>query len=98
MDENNSPIPNTHDLNINIYPNPFNGSAVLQYSLPSPSTVRIQIFDILGRIVLTLPYNKQYQGTQTIPLDISSHPSGTYFVSIDMGESNYGIKKLILIK
>ncbi|HEX05568.1 MAG TPA: T9SS type A sorting domain-containing protein, partial [Bacteroidetes bacterium] len=98
VDENNSPIPNTHDLNINIYPNPFNGSAVLQYSLPSPSTVRIQIFDILGRIVLTLPYNKQYQGTQTIPLDISSHPSGTYFVSIDMGESNYGIKKLILIK
>jgi hypothetical protein len=36
------------------YPNPFNLSTLVQYDLPEESDVRIVVYDVLGREVVTL--------------------------------------------
>lgn len=41
------------------FPNPFNPSTKIKFALPSASSVRLEIYDILGRLVKTLISNKQ---------------------------------------
>jgi hypothetical protein len=41
------------------FPNPFNPSTKIEFALPSASNVRLEIYDILGRLVKTLISNQQ---------------------------------------
>lgn len=43
----------------NAYPNPFNSSTVVPYTVPEPSDVTLEVFDLRGRKVSTL-----FQGTR----------------------------------
>jgi fibronectin type 3 domain-containing protein len=61
------------------YPNPFTSSTQVVFDLPEDATVAIEVFDIMGRRVLQAPPSEQQAGTsQSILLDASSLPSGTY--------------------
>jgi len=52
-----SQLPTTFELSQN-FPNPFNPSTILQYGLPNPDRVTFKIYDILGRLVVTLLDNE----------------------------------------
>jgi hypothetical protein len=43
------------------YPNPFNPSVTVRYSLDQPSDVSIKVFDVRGRHVITLVENKTHE-------------------------------------
>ena len=49
-----------------IYPNPFNSSAVIRFSLPSRNSVSLTIFDLLGREIATLADGEWEAGTHEI--------------------------------
>jgi hypothetical protein len=36
------------------YPNPFNPTTVIKYDIPKPSTVKLEVFNILGEKIITL--------------------------------------------
>ena len=61
------------------YPNPFNPSTQVQFDLPERAQVQIQIVDMLGREVITLPAQEMEAGAnRSMELHVSSLASGTY--------------------
>ncbi len=61
------------------YPNPFNPSTQIQFDLPENAQVQVQIVDMLGREVITLPAQEMEAGAnRSIELHATSLASGTY--------------------
>ena len=61
------------------YPNPFNPATSIEFDLPEAARVTIDVFDMLGRHVLSLPEQQYHAGNrQTARLDASELASGTY--------------------
>jgi len=62
------------------YPNPFNPSTVIPYQTGAASVVKIQVFDMLGRNVITLVDDVMPAGNHTVRFDGSGLSSGVYMV------------------
>ncbi len=61
------------------YPNPFNPSTRIQFDLPETAQVSLQIVDMLGREVMTLPEKEFEAGAnRSIELNAINLASGTY--------------------
>ena len=94
-DENGS-IPNKLVLNQN-YPDPFNPSTTISYSIPKQSQVTLMVYDILGNEIKTLINEEKTAGTYKINLNASNLSSGIYFYKFET--DNYvKCKKMILLK
>ena len=81
----------------NNYPNPFNPSTKINYSIKNQSYVTLKVFDVLGREVKTLVNKEQSQGNYSIDFDAANLTSGVYFYRIQAGEF-VDTKKMILMK
>ncbi len=79
------------------YPNPFSQTTTIKYALPEPTEVRIQVFDMLGRLVATLVDASKPQGTHAVDLDASHLASGFYFYTFSAG-SHLETRKLMVLK
>ena len=79
------------------YPNPFNAMTVIRYSLPEPSDVAIEIYDLLGRKVETLVEGRQPAGYHQIVWDAEDKSTGMYFYRIQAGEYSE-TKKMVLLR
>ncbi|NNF03573.1 MAG: T9SS type A sorting domain-containing protein [Rhodothermales bacterium] len=71
-----------------MYPNPFSESTVLAFNLTQPSSVRVEIVDVLGRTVRTFAVRDYAAGTHSISWDGRSQngtrvTSGTYLLLVD---------------
>ncbi len=96
-----SKLPTTTQLEP-AFPNPFNPSVTIPFTLASSQRLSIEIFDILGRRVTTLTeglipaghHQVQWQGKSSSGQMVSA---GTYFVRMryDGGES---VRKVLLLK
>ena len=81
----------------NAYPNPFNPSTTIDFSVPSESFVSIDIYDITGRNIQTLVSDNYQPGYYSISWYADTYSSGVYFVKMVSG--NYiESQKLMLIK
>ncbi|MCP4580459.1 MAG: T9SS type A sorting domain-containing protein [candidate division Zixibacteria bacterium] len=78
------------------YPNPFNASTNINYSLAKPSSVRIDIYNILGRRVETVFDGYQLSGTYTINWRADDLPSGIYYARIAGDKASQSIKLTLL--
>lgn len=70
------------------HPNPFGRSTVIRFSLPEASTVRIQVFDVLGQEVATLASGTMSSGSHSVTWngrDRGGRPlaAGMYFCRMD---------------
>jgi hypothetical protein len=81
----------------NNYPNPFNPSTKIKYSVPQSSNVAIKVFDILGREVYKLVNDEKPAGYYEIEFNASSLTSGIYFYRLQAG-SFVETKKMVLLK
>ena len=89
-------LPSEMDIN-SIYPNPFNPSTTINYSVYNPGFIKINIMDIKGR-KLQIPISKYHQrGTYEVVWNASNYPSGIYLIQL-IGEKNKVTKKVILTK
>ena len=89
-------LPTQTDIN-SIYPNPFNPSTTINYSVYSPGFIKINIMDIKGRKIQN-PITKYHQrGTYEIVWNASNYPSGIYLIQL-ISEENKITKKVILTK
>jgi poly(3-hydroxybutyrate) depolymerase len=98
---NDSKIPDNFSLFQN-FPNPFNPTTVIKYSVPALigntlQSVTLKVFDLLGREVATIVDEIQTPGNYSKKLDASSFSSGTYYYTLTTARGMIS-KKMILMK
>ena len=78
-------------------PSPFNPSTNISFDLPDNSFVKIEIFDVGGRLVSTIAEKNYTSGTHSINFDASNLASGIYIVRAFLGSKKF-MNKITLIK
>jgi hypothetical protein len=84
-------------FSVDSYPNPFNASAKITYSLPVQAQVTLDIYDILGRRIETLVNQSQAPGSYQALWDAADIPSGIYFYRLAADEFE-DTGKMVLMK
>jgi hypothetical protein len=79
------------------FPNPFNPTTTIQFSLAAEEFVTLKLYDILGREVTTLVNEQLKEGNHSILFNGSSIASGVYFYKITAGKFS-SVKKLQVMK
>lgn len=79
------------------YPNPFNPTTNIKYSIPNSGMVSLKVYDILGREVTSLVDEYEKSGTYTVRFTAKNLASGVYFYRIKAGKF-VQTKKLMLLK
>jgi endo-1,4-beta-xylanase len=89
-------VPQNFQL-FNNFPNPFNPTTTISFNLPVRSDIRLQLVDILGRVVKEITAGSYEAGTHQVKLDASNLSSGIYFYKLEAGNF-VSTKKLVLMK
>ncbi len=80
-----------------IYPNPFNSSAMIRYSVPEASSVTVTMYDVLGRRVAAVVSSHMQAGTYTCTLDAGELADGVYFLRLQAGVHS-DMRKVVILK
>jgi len=79
------------------YPNPFNPSTTITYSISEPEIVKLSVYDITGREVEILENNHKDSGSHTMLWDAAGFASGIYYIQLTAG-NQIETQKVMLVK
>jgi hypothetical protein len=79
------------------FPNPFNPTTTIEFSLQEPSMVTLKVFDVLGQEAATIADEFMEHGVHRQVFDASHLSSGMYYYKIEAGKYS-AVKKLMLLK
>ena len=96
VEQTNLDIPSDYAL-LNNYPNPFNPSTTISFSIPEEEFVSLKVFNSLGEEVAELVNETLSAGSYSASFNASDLTSGVYFYKINTG-TFVEIKKMMLIK
>jgi len=89
-------LPESFKLSQN-FPNPFNPTTTIKYSIPSMSLVNIKIYNSIGEEILELVNEVQPVGNYKVKFEASNLPSGIYFYRLKSG-AFLETKKMVLLR
>ena len=94
-------VPYTYELKQN-YPNPFNPTTTINFSIANKGAVRLQVYDILGKLVKTIVDREFEPGTYKATWDGTDHSniqvsSGIYLYKLEAGTFT-STRKMVLVK
>ncbi len=78
-------------------PNPFNTATQFNYYLPQAGTVRLEVFNVIGRRVAVLLNDWQDAGKHTVTWSADDLASGMYLVRLNANQENV-VQKVVLLK
>ena len=81
----------------NAYPNPFNASTTIRFSLREAGLVRLDVYNLSGQLVAELGQGIVESGEHTVEWNGSGQASGLYFLRMQAGEFSSQMK-LVLLK
>jgi hypothetical protein len=84
-------------FNAKNFPNPFNPSTTITYILPEPTYVSLNVYDRLGRQIISLVEQNQDSGEHSVEFNASEYPSGIYFYRIKTPERTE-VRKMLFTK
>ncbi|MEX2605312.1 MAG: T9SS type A sorting domain-containing protein [Gracilimonas sp.] len=96
-DQRSEEITSSEELSLGNYPNPFNPTTNITFTLPNRSQVSLVVYDLLGREVATLVNEILPAGKQTARFDASNLANGVYLYKLRAGNQEI-IRKMTLIK
>jgi len=96
IEDNLASIPENYNI-IRNFPNPFNASTTISFSLESSSDVQIDIFDIQGRLIETVADGYQAAGDHSLTWNAGLYSSGVYFYRLNTSAGTF-INKMTLLK
>lgn len=80
------------------YPNPFNPVTVINYSLAKNAQVKLTVFDIAGREVISLVDQEQDKGWYEAKLNGDKLTSGIYFFRLSVDGKPVQSRKMMMLK
>jgi hypothetical protein len=83
--ESENVTPEGYALETN-YPNPFNPSTKISFTLPKADHVTLVVYDLLGKEITTLVDGELASGAHTVTFDGKNLASGTYIYRIRAGD------------
>ena len=92
----NEVIPSAYTLGQN-FPNPFNPSTKINFSIPVEGFVTLDVYNAIGQKIASLVNETKTAGNYSVDFDASSLTSGIYFYKISTGNFTE-TKKMILMK
>ena len=94
VDETHQSIPNQFIL-YPAYPNPFNPSTKIDFSCSKKSHVKLEVFDVTGRIVATVIDEVKGAGNHSITFNGSNMSTGMYVYKLTTANNIYARKMLL---
>jgi hypothetical protein len=92
-----SVLPNKPVLNSS-YPNPFNSSTTISYTINEETPVSINIIDLLGKNKNVIKsFSSQSPGTYTFSWNANQYTSGVYFIQL-VTQTDIQHQKVLLVK
>lgn len=80
------------------FPNPFNPTTTIEFSIPKSEFVTLKIYNVLGQEAATLISESMQAGNYRTEWDASGFASGVYYYHIKAGGEFQEVKKMILIR
>lgn len=87
---------NQNSINATCYPNPFSEAITFRFMVRKPTELKIEIFDIQGRMIVQAMNGKYSAGEHTVIWHSNELPAGNYFAKVS--EGNMVTKTLKLTK
>ena len=84
-------------LQFQVFPNPVNTQATLQYQLNQGSKVSVRLVDIQGRVVLNLLNETQTAGSQQLIFNTGKLSSGNYYLQLSTSQGML-TEKIVVVK
>lgn len=84
-------------INLKNYPNPFNASTTVTFSLTTNEQVNLTVYDLFGRQVYTSNYFYGIIGRNNHSIDLSKYSSGLYMVNLEYNQKT-SVQKILLLK
>lgn len=82
---------------VSVYPNPFNPSANISFSLPEAAQVKLSVYNLVGQRVATVVDAYMSAGEHTASWDAAGFASGIYLARLEAG-SFIETQKMVLLK
>lgn len=79
------------------YPNPFNGTTSVQFNIPQETVVKLDVYDIQGRLAKSLAASRFAAGSHLVNLDLSDQATGVYLMRLQAA-SSVSVQKLVYLK
>jgi len=100
--EGSSIVPTPEKVSLNNYPNPFNPTTTIAYSLPNDGLIELRIFNVKGQLVKTLIDGEQLAGSYEMVWNgrdnnKKSVSSGIYFYKLSTKDKTI-MKKMLMLK
>lgn len=73
------------DMEVSVYPNPFQQELEVTYTMKQSGTFSIQVFDMLGRLVISKGESREQPGTYQLKLPKQDLPDGVYYYKTSTG-------------
>ena len=86
------------DYSLKIYPNPFNPTTLIRYSLNIKNFVVLKVYNILGQKIKTLVSSRQEAGTYNVIFDGFNLPAGIYLCFFYIDGNLKNVRKMMLTK
>ena len=84
-------------LVFNVHPNPSKENATLSYNLKENASVKIEITDLTGKVLESIPVQNKLKGNNSTKIETTNYENGVYFVKLTINNSTSS-KKLLISK
>ena len=88
----------SHNTALQISPNPFYSQTVINYQLPTATSLSMHLYDLNGKLVKTIfKHNAHDSGQHQYTLDASGLNDGMYFLELQSTQAHI-VQKIMLVK
>ena len=80
----------------NNYPNPFNPTTTISYTIPTSGNLSVKVYNSLGQEVTTLFEGYQEAGMKQLTFNANNLNSGVYYCIVNFGNTTKATKMLLM--